>query len=208
MLRAMYGLVYGLLLVLVIGAWSAANATYYSFTGNITSISDGSGVIAAKSNFAQGDIISFTIRTDPSQNAIYEMSWGTMELGSGSTFTRYYADYVSGNAINHVTGLEDVLWHYEAYSSHDHPIIGQFNVLSGSNRLNVWADSVISNWTAGTLFSGTQFLKNDTGSISYLEFNAQLTRIADTVPTPIPGAVWLLGSGLVALFGIRRKMKS
>jgi hypothetical protein len=28
------------------------------------------------------------------------------------------------------------------------------------------------------------------------------------VPTPIPGAVWLLGSGLVGLVGVRRKMKA
>ena len=29
----------------------------------------------------------------------------------------------------------------------------------------------------------------------------------EIAPTPIPGAVWLLGSGLVGLVGIRRKMK-
>ena len=32
--------------------------------------------------------------------------------------------------------------------------------------------------------------------------------VAPTAATPIPAAAWLLGSGLMGLFGMRRKMKA
>jgi hypothetical protein len=36
---------------------------------------------------------------------------------------------------------------------------------------------------------------------------ARISGILTTAPTPIPGAIWLLGSGLVGLVGLRRRMK-
>jgi hypothetical protein len=41
------------------------------------------------------------------------------------------------------------------------------------------------------------------GSTSYAV--EVLTSTLTVSPTPIPGAIWLLGSGLVGLVGIRRK---
>ena len=35
----------------------------------------------------------------------------------------------------------------------------------------------------------------------------QLSLYVDTLPVPIPGAVWLLGTGLIGLTGLRRKLK-
>jgi hypothetical protein len=52
--------------------------------------------------------------------------------------------------------------------------------------------------TDGTLY--TISLMNDgTASTQILANEATVT------PTPIPAAVWLLGSGLTAMFGIRRR---
>ena len=47
---------------------------------------------------------------------------------------------------------------------------------------------------------GTEFTEMASGQLT-------LTAISDTMPaaTPIPGAVWLLGTGLVGLVGLRRK---
>lgn len=52
---------------------------------------------------------------------------------------------------------------------------------------------------AGLDFTG----EGETGAFS----GQHLDLYVDTLPVPIPGAVWLLGSGLVGLAGLRRKLK-
>lgn len=36
---------------------------------------------------------------------------------------------------------------------------------------------------------------------------AEIDAVVDTAPVPIPGAVWLLGSGLIGMVGMRKKNK-
>lgn len=64
--------------------------------------------------------------------------------------------------------------------------------------------------------SGTNYFSLDTDSISYFTTtigcfggiaNIRFGDVPSPAPTPIPGAVWLLGSGLVGLVGLRRQMK-
>ncbi|QJB55504.1 VPLPA-CTERM sorting domain-containing protein [Pseudodesulfovibrio sp. zrk46] len=59
-------------------------------------------------------------------------------------------------------------------------------------------DAAVFQNYAGPMYLSTQlgFLKSASG------FNSLEER---TSPTPLPGAVWLLGSGLVGLVGLRRK---
>jgi len=56
----------------------------------------------------------------------------------------------------------------------------------------------------GNVWVAVQFHQGDTGHISFVTQAFAETR---DVPVPIPGAVWLLGSGLVGLVGIRRRFK-
>ncbi|MEW6267134.1 MAG: VPLPA-CTERM sorting domain-containing protein [Thermodesulfobacteriota bacterium] len=42
----------------------------------------------------------------------------------------------------------------------------------------------------------------------YVEGNDFWVKLEFTVPVPIPGAIWLLGSGLIGLMGLRRKFMS
>jgi hypothetical protein len=54
------------------------------------------------------------------------------------------------------------------------------------------------------------FVLDDVGDGTQLQFatgtNAP-TLVINTAAIPIPGAVWLLGSGLVCLMGVRKKFK-
>ena len=45
-----------------------------------------------------------------------------------------------------------------------------------------------------------------TASSTYSGWNVD-NIVLEANPVPIPGAVWLLGSGLIAMVGIRRKFK-
>lgn len=58
--------------------------------------------------------------------------------------------------------------------------------------------------------SGAPLLTTDpTGPILKVTTNdGQFTVVSTPLATPVPGAVWLLGSGLAALVGIRRKMEA
>lgn len=49
-------------------------------------------------------------------------------------------------------------------------------------------------------YAGYRFSSAESGNASYLEFNY--------TPVPIPGALWLLGSGLVGLVGLRKRQES
>lgn len=53
-------------------------------------------------------------------------------------------------------------------------------------------------------FSGAEWLSTELNSWGL--GSSSMTVSFNLAPTPIPGAVWLLGSGLVGLVGIRRKM--
>jgi hypothetical protein len=61
---------------------------------------------------------------------------------------------------------------------------------------------VYSNATFSGGFTGGNGTMNNSQS-----FATNATVTYDYTPTPIPAAVWLLGSGLMGLFGLRRKVK-
>ena len=59
---------------------------------------------------------------------------------------------------------------------------------------------------AGTEFEGEwiQYVRVD-GPEGYM--GGEIDAFADVSAVPIPGAIWLLGSGLVGLMGLRRSRK-
>jgi hypothetical protein len=82
-----------------------------------------------------------------------------------------------------------------------------------------WGDDIIFAQTNipgddPVIYTQHQFTVNATGSSTVLEFglsNVPSWIYLDDISVnqvPIPGAVWLLGSGLVGLAGLRRKFKS
>lgn len=103
------------------------------------------------------------------------------------------------------------------------PWIGAFNVQGSTNFQWVTGESVtFTNWGPAEPFGNGQTVSyydnsspfgdgngiawNDIGPNSRLD--GPIAYIAETTnPVPIPGAVWLLGSGLMGLITIRRKSK-
>jgi len=68
-----------------------------------------------------------------------------------------------------------------------------------------WLDKEIS---SGSLFAWTfhtWFGFQDNGYNKYNTLSTWAVRDGDSAPVPIPGAVWLLGSGIVGLIGLKRR---
>jgi hypothetical protein len=90
------------------------------------------------------------------------------------------------------------------------PANAQFGVTNligslGAFGPGAFSGSVASN-VAGNLYSLTLevMVQHVPTTVQVTSFNADLT----VAPVPVPGAVWLLGSGLLGLLGIRRRYLS
>lgn len=75
--------------------------------------------------------------------------------------------------------------------------------LFAQNWATLWGDNVL------TLLDSNTFENIMWGTADNQQFALNVAAwIADSRPAPIPGAIWLLGSGLAGLVAIRRRMKN
>ena len=118
-----------------------------------------------------------------------------------------------GGAFIYNIGYVDV----EDNEVHLHIEEGSWNLASTSNpnaRWGTWGDSEWDFNTAG--ITGELLADGQYEGINAIMWFGTLPAYADdqlniplaSAPVPIPGAVWLLGSGLVGLVGMRRRMKT
>jgi hypothetical protein len=80
------------------------------------------------------------------------------------------------------------------------------NFYSGSAALSSDSNSNFAFFrdrdVAGTWWFGVEDLRDNTGGEGVGDYNDMIVKVSTV---PIPGAVWLLGSGLLGLLGFRRK---
>ena len=131
-----------------------------------------------------------------------EYSYDNLDLSTGSQFTialdpdhlGFGKDSVVGITLTDTFGATSTVSQTWASGTNLYPD-DYLNInLSLSSFIGVDLASI-----SDVLFSYEADLANDI-SIDFIS--------VDATPTPIPGAVWLLGSGLVGLVGLRRKKKS
>ncbi|GAB6906872.1 conserved exported hypothetical protein [Desulfosarcina cetonica] len=92
----------------------------------------------------------------------------------------------------------------------DHYVEGWY-----SGYWSYWVSDSGSDWaysgygiSARVLSDGSWDGWSFSGTAGYGDGSAPITPVAAQSAVPIPGAVWLFGSGLMGIIGIRRKMKS
>lgn len=99
---------------------------------------------------------------------------------------------------------------------HLHIEEGSWNLASTSNPFARWGTYGDSEWDMNQNLMNTELLVDGRyEGINAIMFYGELPAYADNqlnipfaaAPVPIPGALWLLGSGLLGLMGIRRRMQ-
>ncbi len=86
----------------------------------------------------------------------------------------------------------------------------QTRFLALDDDVDIITEARSQDWLVGTVFIPGQNVNPLPGPRLWDPSNPKFheTGITAAVDVPIPGAVWLLGSGLVGLVGLRRKLRS
>jgi hypothetical protein len=108
----------------------------------------------------------------------------------------------------HMATDPDFLQLINSYSSS--AVWAAFN--PNNNSTYVWG-LLNSEWTDGWYLIGAIGNTGANDQHSIYEYGLQPGNLGawaitnDAIPTPIPAAVWLLGSGLIGIFGLRRRVE-
>lgn len=140
----------------------------------------------------------------------------TLEVGQQYTFTIDTSEILVPRSISYAR-----LYWYTFNDSH-----GTVSISADGNAVYSGELNAINQWNPESSPFNSDYMKhallpglvNDDGAISFTLANTgttmwqfdRLTMLMDGTeasPVPVPGAVWLLGSGLVGLVALRRRFK-
>ncbi|MBG0789922.1 MAG: hypothetical protein H0S80_05415 [Desulfovibrionaceae bacterium] len=192
MLKTMKGLAYGFMLILCLGAWNNATAaptTYYNdVTGNYYAFSSGLTTWQAAEDQAValgGHLVAIGSADEQSyiEKLIASVLSPTAKVWIGFTDQETEGTWVwsNGEDVNYTN------WHSGEPN----------NLHSGEGE-----DFAMIHWWSDGTWNDT----SDVGQGRYYQGVMEFT--SNPAATPIPGAAWLLGTGLMGLVGLRRKMQA
>ncbi|MBN2809918.1 MAG: PEP-CTERM sorting domain-containing protein [Deltaproteobacteria bacterium] len=178
--------------------------TYFvSDTNYINTLFDGSFGVETSSD---DDFIGFVFGyTGPTDYILFDWKQAAQTTSNGTA--------AEGFTLSQITGSDVNLW------GHAGADISVLDTLYGSDK--GWADNTVYDFTldysttgitikidGGTIFdiSGS-FGDGKFGFYNYSQEKVRYAAFDETTTVPIPGAVWLFGSGLLGLFGLRRKKR-
>ena len=202
----------GILCALLLGLLTAggAGAAIYTYSGVPVTISEGNWFYADIDVTDPGTVADVNVFVDVTHSWIHDLDIYLAHQESGSSdwaYVQLFNEYGSG------ANLTEVWFDDEAATSIDSatPPYGPGTFMPGffvdgdgdSNQLNLFdGDSIAGTWSLAIWdnYSG------DTGTLN--AFSIEVTPATDCPPVPIPGAIWLLGSGIIGLVGVGWKSRS
>jgi hypothetical protein len=172
--------IFFLVFALILMSWSQASADYsFSYKGGSIDIS---GMLYTPSN-GDGPLQVTGGYFGAGAATLLPVVTTGRNTSPGNAF--YYDNLLYPNLVPMLTG-DGLLFTKGIYNQ------------AGYTEINIWGNTTATNYTYYEYSGGAYTITEDGAG----------TFAVQPVPTPIPAAVWLLGTGLVGLVGIRRRFRN
>lgn len=197
---------------------SIAAPMYYTFEGNITSITHDNAGAISNAGLSEGSSVTYTLIIDFDAAASETHFGGYIDYDTyvdTTSLDYFYVDYIGGDALTEVDGgfyntvgpadgtgsmnASEKNWGYET-------LVGQaggfLHTNSDDDQLqlkNIGLNA--SDWVIGTTVLVDNWAFDSNNNQSQLFAQVQLTSIS---PVPVPAAAWLFSMGLISLVGFAR----
>jgi hypothetical protein len=192
--------------VLAAAGMAEASLTFDSFPGSwngpVDNLIDSGFVISGNSQaYWIADGPNFSMPEGPSNGTHYLMTQNgdvpiSVSSVSGHPFNLYSFQYAEQNANNYYAPYVTVTGHLLGGNT-----VRTIFMLDG---INDGAGSLVDFQTGILPDSFHNLISVDFVAPNYLRYSLDNISV-DAIPTPIPAAAWMFGSGLVGLVGLRRK---
>ena len=182
---------------------------YFTFDANVTAVTNPGGSLT---HTTIGEALSYTIMVDFSLEGTRTSNGVTTTLTDTINNHFFYADFIAGD-------IEPLP--YYGFASGDYEANSGYNFISNDGSQKKGTISVgdnlsltnitkyVSDWTIGDTGNFFDYARSGLLTPDILQGTWTLTAISDVNPVPVPATIWLLGSGLIALFGMtKRKAKT
>ena len=172
------------------------NGTMY-IGANTTTVPVTGGVAQVQNSYA------ITSTYGPPTPISVNKYYSTLTLAPGSTST-VIANKTNASSLSEING-STTLGGYKGYTGMwaSNTNLNLASIANAPIGMTVYRFGATTGTNMATQLTGVKVLDLTTNDDGSTTINASAP-----VPTPIPAAAWLLGSGLMGLFGLRRKMNA
>jgi len=183
-------------LVSILPALGLASPVYLSLEGTVYAKKDG-GKLVKQAGIKMGDTVRYVVKIDTGKSGNFINSAGDIQEFTGTIFSSLESSSVLAGNV-------------KSQQNWGRNYANRLLFQAGNANSNLYGQDYSKGVAALTVGSSVNDLfeisygKNGRASRIDLK-DVKVTRIADTAPTPIPGAVLLLGGGLGVVGIIRRK---
>ncbi len=198
---------------------SIAAPLYYTFEGNITTLSHDYAGAISNAGLVVGSSVTYTLLIDLNAAASETHFGGYVDYDSyidTATWDYFYVDYIGGDALSEINGgsyntigpadgsgpmnASEKNWGYNT-------LIGQpggfLHTNSDDDQLQLKNTGLnVSDWIIGTTVHVNNWAFDSNNNQSQLFAEVQLTSISSV---PVPAALWLFSSGIISLAGLARR---
>ena len=198
-----------LLSYLALAGLVLAAPVHYTFEGTVIGIYSDDADIVAEAGIAVGYEVSYEFLIDVERDGVKNLNDGSIIIMEDNGWYDYfYVDLLSdkylheknGGFYNEPLDTRQINYGYSAVRPYYQSVI-----YGGAEGDNIWINAFnhpFYNWKVGESFSGIERAYDSIGNYSRIDLSVVLTDISTV---PIPGAVWLLGSGIIGLVSLRQK---